>query len=140
MTFQEKSILINVTALVIGAIAYAALVIPLAAGVPVDEVAYQPLMIVGVVLLTVIVVAGHVVVAVARPAEASAGMDEREKLIGWRGQSAGGYVLAVGVFVAICLAMVEVPWFWIANVLAAMWVLAEVVAGLVKLALFRRGI
>jgi hypothetical protein len=140
MTFQEKSVLINVVALVIGAIAYAALVIPLATGVPVDEVAYQPLMIVAVVLLTVIVVIGHVVVAVARPAEASAGMDEREKLIGWRGQTVGGYVLAVGVFTAICLAMAEVPWFWIANVLAAMWVLAEVVAGLVKLALFRRGV
>lgn len=140
MTFSEKSVLVNVVALVVGAIAYAALVIPLAIGTPVDQVAYQPLMVVAVVLLVVIVVAGHVVVAVTRPAEATAGMDERERLIGWRGQTVGGYVLAVGVFAAICLAMVEVPWFWIANVLAAMWVLAEVVAGLVKLTLFRRGV
>jgi hypothetical protein len=140
MTFSEKSVLVNVVALVVGALAYAALVIPLALGTPVDQIAYQPLMVVAVVLLVVIVVAGHVVVAVTRPAEATAGMDERERLIGWRGQSVGGYVLAVGVFTAICLAMVEVPWFWIANVLAAMWVLAEVVAGLVKLTLFRRGV
>jgi hypothetical protein len=140
MTFQEKSILITVVALVVAASAYAVLLLRLAAGSPVDDVAYQPLLVGAVVLLAVVVAGGHVAAAVAAPSDATAGTDEREKLIGWRGQSAGGYVLAVGVFVAICLAMVQVPWFWIANVLAGMWVLAEVVGGLVKLALFRRGV
>ena len=48
-------------------------------------------------------------------------------------------MLAVGAFVTLTLTMLEVPWFWIANVLTGMWVLAEVFAGIWKLALFRRG-
>lgn len=140
MTFQEKSILITVAALVVTAAAYAVLLLRLAGGSPVVDVDYQPLLVGAVVLLAVIVAAGHVVAAVTAPADATERADERERLIGWRGQSVGGYTLAVGVFVAICLAMVEVPWFWIANVLAGMWVLSEVVGGLVKLALFRRGV
>ncbi len=139
MSFREKSILITIVAMLVAAASYAAVVIPLARGTAVDQIAYQPLMSVAVVVLVIVMVAGHVVAAIAQPKAANAKPDEREKLIEWRGQTAGGYVLAVGVFVVLCLAMAEAHWFWIANVLAGMWVLAEVFAGVWKLMLFRRG-
>lgn len=139
MSFREKSILITIVAMLVASTAYAAMVIPLASGTDVDQVVYQPLMIVAVVVLVIVIVAGHIVAAVAQPKDANAKPDEREKLIEWRGQAAGGYVLAVGAFVTLTLSMAEVHWFWIANVLAGMWVLAEVFAGMWKLALFRRG-
>ncbi|MGE0817906.1 MAG: hypothetical protein AB7O74_04510 [Candidatus Nanopelagicales bacterium] len=139
MSFREKSILITIGALVVASIAYVALLIPTAAGTAVDAIPYQPLMIGMVVVLAILTAAGHIVAAIAQPKDAQRAPDEREKLIEWRGQTAGGYVLAVGVFVAIVLAMAEVPWFWIANILLGMWVLAEVFAGVWKLALLRRG-
>jgi hypothetical protein len=96
MSFRENSILITIVAMLVAAAAYATVVIPLARGTAVDEIAYQPLMIVAVVVLVVVMVAGHVVAALAQPKAANAKPDEREKLIEWRGQTAGGYVLAVG--------------------------------------------
>lgn len=139
MSFREKNILITIVALLVAAVAYIALLIPAAQGKAVDAIHYQPLMIGMVVVLAILTAAGHIVAAIAQPKDAQRERDERERLIDWRGQSAGGYVLAVGVFVAIVLAMAEVPWFWIANVLMGIWVLAEVFGGAWKLALFRRG-
>ena len=139
MSFREKSILITTVALLITAAAYVALLIPLTRDTAVADIAYQPLMIGMVVILILLTAAGHIAAAIAQPKDAQARRDEREKLIEWRGQTAGGYVLATAAFVVLVLAWSEVPWFWIANVLAGMWVLAEVVAGIWKLVLFRRG-
>ena len=139
MSFREKSILITMASLLVAAGAYTAVVIPLAQRLPISEIPYQPLLIVAVVILTIVIAAGHVVAAILQPRAAMAGPDERERVVEWRGQAAGGYVLAVAAFIVLCLAIVEAPWFWIANVLAGMWVLAEIFAGIWKAALLRRG-
>ncbi len=139
MSFREKSILITIVALLVTALGYVALLIPVARGKAVGDIPYQPLMIGMVVILILLTAGGHIVAAIAQPKDAQAKHDEREKLIEWRGQTAGGYVLATAAFVVLTLAWAEVPWFWIANVLAGMWVLAEVFAGIWKLVLFRGG-
>jgi hypothetical protein len=56
-----------------------------------------------------------------------------------RGERVGGYVLAVGVFGGLVLAMAELAPFYIAHALLLAWVLAELVEGATKIALYRRG-
>ena len=62
---------------------------------PAADIAYQPLMVLTVILLVVMLVVGQVAIAVSDPAEAGE-RDERDRLIDLRGGNLGGYVLAVG--------------------------------------------
>jgi hypothetical protein len=105
----------------------------------VEDIFYEPLMIVAVVIVVIIAVVGHIVIAIASPSEANADEDERDNLIEMRADQVSGYVLAVPTFVALGLAMLEVHWFWIANVLLAGFVLSEVIKSAVMLARYRRG-
>jgi hypothetical protein len=72
------------------------------------------------------------------PKEANT-QDERDRLIGLRGERIGGYVLALGVFLGIVLAMAELPHFFTAHALLLAWVLAEATDNVVKIVLYRRG-
>ena len=91
-----------------------------------------------VVPLVVLTVISHIVLALVNPREAGA-YDERDRLITLRGEHVGGFVLAVGVFVSLVLAMAESPSFWIANALLLGWVLAELTAGAIRIVPYRRG-
>ena len=80
----------------------------------------------------------HAALAVLNPKEAGQ-HDERDRLIALRGERVGGYVLAVGVFAGLVLAMAEAGSFWIAHALLLAWVLAELTDGAVQIVLYRRG-
>ncbi|HWO64321.1 MAG TPA: hypothetical protein VNO31_30240 [Umezawaea sp.] len=103
-----------------------------------DQVVYQPLLVFTVVPLVVLTVISHIAFAVLKPKEAGA-HDERDALIALRGGRVGGYVLAVGAFAGIALAMAESSPFYIAHALLLAWVLAEVTDGTRKIVLYRRG-
>ena len=139
MSFRDKSSLITIVALLIASVVYVVALVAVADGGPVVDVPYQPFMIGFVVVLALLSVVGQVVLAITAPREAQAPADERERLIAWRSGSVSGYVLAVAAFVAIALSMAEVDWFWIANSVLALWVLAEIVSGAMALTLSRRG-
>jgi hypothetical protein len=61
------------------------------------------------------------------------------KLITLRSERVGGYVLAVGVFIGLVLAMAEFPHFYIAHALLLAWVLAELTDNVLKVWRYRRG-
>ena len=140
MSFRDKSALVTVVALVVASVVYAVALVSAAGGAPIAEVVYQPYMICFVVVLALLSIVGQIAVAVSAPREAQAPVDERERLIAWRSGSISGYVLAVAAFVALSLSMLEVDWFWIANSVLALWVLAEIVGSAASLSLSRRGI
>ena len=56
-----------------------------------------------------------------------------------RGDVVGYYVASVGLVVALILTMLEHDYFWIANTLYLSFVVATLVAGIVKLRAYRRG-
>jgi len=138
MSFEEKSSIIMTGALAVVYGVYFAVVLRWLATTPVDEIVYQPLMIVAIVPLVIVAVLGHIVIALVNPKEANA-HDERDRLIALRGERIGGYVLAVGVFVGLVLAMGEFSQFYIAHALLVGWVLAEITAGTTRVVLYRRG-
>ena len=108
------------------------------ANAPVDEIVYQPLLVVAIAPLAILAAVSHVALAVASPKEANA-YDERDRLISRRGDQVGGYVLAVGVFTGVVLAMVEASPFYIAHALLLAWVVAEVGGEATRIVLYRRG-
>jgi len=138
VSFQEKSAIAMIGALAVVYGAYFAIVGRWLTVAPADEIAYQPLLIVAIVPLVVLAVVSHVAIALANPKEAGA-EDERDRLIALRGERVGSYVLALGVFGGLVLAMAELPPFYIAHALLLAWVLAELVEGATKLVLYRRG-
>lgn len=138
MPFEEKSVIATTIAMAIAYGLYFTVVTRWALTTPAPDITYQPLMVLTVVLLVVMLVVGQVAIAVSKPAEAGE-RDERDQLIDLRGGNLGGYVLAVGVFLALVLAMVRVDQFYIANVLLLWWVLAELTSGVAKIVLYRRG-
>jgi hypothetical protein len=79
------------------------------------------------------------VVTVGEERAGPAADDERDRLVDLRSERIGGYILAVGVFAGIGLAMVRADRFWIAQALIAALVIAEITSGVVKLVLYRRG-
>ncbi len=140
MSFRNKSALVTIVALLVASIVYVVSLLTAAAGAPIVDVTYQPYLIGFVIVLVIVSVVGQIAVAVRSPKEATAPRDERERLITWRAGSVSAYVLEVGAFLAIALAMAQVDWFWIANTVLALWVLAEIVDGAVQLTLSRRGV
>ncbi|MFN8148455.1 MAG: hypothetical protein U0R76_13455 [Candidatus Nanopelagicales bacterium] len=140
MSFRDKSALVTIVALLIASVVYVVSLVSAAGGKPLVDVAYQPYLIGFVIVLVIVSVVGQIAVAVRSPKEATAPRDERERLITWRAGSVSAYVLEVGAFLAIALAMAQVDWFWIANTVLALWVLAEIVDGGVQLSLSRRGV
>jgi hypothetical protein len=137
MSFQEKS-----TALMLGIIAvvygwYFVVVGSQLRNTAVTEIGYKAVMLVTVVAVVVLAIVGHVLIVAVAPRDADAS-DERDRLIDLRGEGIGGYVLGTAAVAGLLLAVAELDFFWIANVLLAGLVLSEVASGVAKLVYYRR--
>ena len=138
MTFQEKSnwILVVIMGVVYGW--YFAVVLPEARSTPVDDIDYQTTLLLMVIPLVVIAAISHIVIAALSPKDSDAS-DERDKWIDLHGSRVEVYVLSVGALGSLFLAMAEFEHFWIAHAILATLVLSEIIGGLAKIALYRRG-
>lgn len=139
MTFKGKVTAVMLVTLVIVYGGYFLQLLLEARTTPVEDIAYQAGLLAVVVVLVVLSIVGISVLAALARREASEDEDERDRLIEMRGDQVGGYVLAVGALVGLGLAMVEVPYFWIANAILAGLVLSEIGKAIVMLVAYRRG-
>ncbi len=138
MNFQEKSTTLMTAAM---ALVYGAYFLALwhwHGVAPLDEVAYQPLLIAAIVPLIILAIVGHTLIALFEPREAGI-EDERDRQIALHGERVGGMMMGVTMFFGIVLAMLETHHFYVANALMLGWVLAEILEGLTKIVLYRRG-
>jgi hypothetical protein len=135
MTFQEKSLWLVGGSLVLVFGLYFWWVLP----APALDVRPDQVVVFGgmVVLLVVLQGAGHALIVLW---ERRTGTDERDRLIGLIGQRNGGFVLATGVFVSLCMAVFTSGNFLFTHVLLAFWVLAELTSVGTALWLYRRGV
>jgi small-conductance mechanosensitive channel len=139
VSFQHKSTVATLVALIGSYGVYFAIVGSQVAGSSAERVAYKPLLVAVTVLLAIVMALGHGALAIMSPTE-SGESDERDREIARRGSQVGGFVLAAGVFGVIVLALFEARHFYIANALLLTWVAAEVTSGAVSLTLYRRGV
>jgi hypothetical protein len=99
--------------------------------------AYAALFMVSVALMVVVIVAGHIAVALASRPE---GRDERDRLIEWRAESNSGWLLATGVLAGITCMILSVPNLWTAHLLLLSLVLSELLKLAIQLVYYRRGL
>ena len=90
-----------------------------------------------VVLLVIMQVVGLIVLAIV---DRRTARDERDRLIDLKGTRNASYVLATGIFLALCVALVTEGNFAFMHVLLAFWVLAQLVEIGSQLFLYRRGV
>ncbi len=139
VTFQEKSLWVTFAGLLVAFAAYLSLayasILPSAAAK--DVLPHQAaLFMVTTLLLVIILVAGHVVIAVV---DRRSQTDERDRLIALQGGRNGSFVLACGVFLSLCTALLTEGNAVMAHVLLGFWVLAQAVEIVSQLILYRRG-
>lgn len=134
LSFQEKSLWLVLVSLAVVFAGYFALALPLrTADVNAAQVG---LFVAAVVLLVVLQIAGHLVVALVDRDDRT---DERDRFIALKGMRNAGYVLATGVFFALCTAVATTGNFATAHVLLASWVVAQMVEIASQLWYYRRG-
>lgn len=134
LSFREKSLWLMFVALAAAFGFYFVSVLPPgAANVRPPEVI---IFIVALVFLVIVQIVGHILIALVdrRPET-----DERDRLIELKGTRNGAYVLATGVFLALCAALLTDGNFVFTHLLLGFWVLAQLVETGSQLFLYRRG-
>ena len=139
MAFEEKRAWLMAIVAMVGYVVYVAIVLSRATGRPLAEVPYASPMLWTIGLG---IVAGIVLGIVNGIASREDGLqvDERDREIGRFGDHIGQSFVAIGGVSALVLAVVEAPYFWIANVLYLCFVLSAVLGSLAKIAAYRQGL
>jgi len=135
-SFEERSVWIQLVGMVLGLGAYFVVAGLMLRGGVTTLAAYVPLFIAAVVLMVIVLVAGHIAAAVIGKPEDK---DERDRLIGWRAESNSGWVLAAGVFCAITGMIFSIENVWIAHLLLVSMFLSEMLGYILRLVYYRRG-
>lgn len=134
LSFREKSLwLMFVTLIAAFGFYFVTVLPPGAADVRPPEVI---IFVVALVFLVVMQIVGHVVIAIM---DRRTDEDERDRLIELKGTRNASYVLATGVFLALCAALASDGNFVFTHVLLASWVVAQLVEIGSQLVLHRRG-
>jgi hypothetical protein len=143
MSFREKSLWVMVAALTLAAFFYGHAVAYVNhdqfESVPWQAMRVLPPVVflfhIAVAVLVLFAIIGHAVIALLdrRTAE-----DERDRMIALKGARVGGFVLAVGVFLALWLAVASSGNFWFTQLLLGFWVLAQLADYTVQLKLHRQ--
>jgi len=98
---------------------------------------YVPVFAVGVILMVICMVAGHVAAAIAGRPD---GRDERDRLIEWRAESNSGWLVATGVIAGISGMVLSAPNVWTAHLLLFFLFLSTLLKLVLQLIYYRRGI
>lgn len=136
MTFHEKSSWVVLVVVVPVLLVYAGLVVPQLLSAPVTEITWVPAMVFAIVGFIVANVLGNIVAAMTNPAEAEQ-HDLRDQQISQYGVRVGSWLIVTGACVALVLAMVEAPYFWIANALFLAGIAASITSAIAKIAAYR---
>lgn len=133
-SFQEKSLWVTFVGLLSACGFYLSVIL---SAQTVDIMPQQVvLFVLATVLLVITQVIGHILVALI---DRHTTTDERDKLIGLKGSRNGSYVLATGVFLALCAVVLTEGTFIFTHVLLGFWALAQLVEIGSQLFLYRRG-
>ena len=139
MTFQEKSLWMTLAGLLVafGGYFYSAYRTILPTPLAKDVLPHQAGLFIGAtVMLVLVLIAGHILIAIL---DRRTDTDERDRWIELKGSRYGSYALATGVFLSLCTALVTEGNAIMAHVLLGSWVLAQGVEIVAQIVMYRRG-
>lgn len=136
-SFEEKSVWVQLISMVLVLGGYFIVAgMMMASGVETLP-AFVPLFIAAVVLMVIVLIAGHILAAVTGRPEPR---DERDRLIGWRAESNSAWLLATGVLTAVSGMVLGLESVWVAHLLLGSLFLSSVLAFVLQLVYYRRGV
>jgi len=115
-------------------VSYVVVVLGHAAGAPLAEVAYAKTLLWSI--------GGAIVANIAAAmifSNGSGKKDQRDREINRFGEYIGSSVLVIGAVSALAMAMLEWPYFWIANVIYLAFVLSALLSSTAKIFAYRKG-
>lgn len=139
MSFQEKSNLAMTVIFVVAYSAYFGRVVPGALMNGPSMEAVGPYLFAAVLFLVFGGIVAHILIAMTAPNESDTA-DERDKMIEMRADARSSYVLGTGAILALGLALMEQPLFWIVHAILAGLVLSEIAKGVLRAIDYRRGV
>jgi len=138
MTLEERRSWTYLAVAVVAYGVYVGTVVTKAASAPLTDVDYVPVMLwtIGIAIVGGIVI--NIGQAVFTPRRDQT-VDVRDRDIAQLGDRVGQSFLVIGALAALLLAIVEAPYFYIANVVYLGFVLSAVLSSVTKVVVYRRG-
>jgi cell division protein FtsW (lipid II flippase) len=139
MSSEEKSAWVM---LVVAACAYAiylAIILERAANTPLADVPYVSTMlwtIGGAIVVNIVV---NILAGIISPKSAGK-KDQRDREIYRFGEYVGRAFVVIGGVAALVMAMLELPYFWIANAVYLAFVLSAILSSTARVIVYRRGL
>ena len=135
-SYEEKSVWIKLLAMAIAFAGYLIIAGTMrSAGVDLLP-PYAAVFAASVVVMVIIMVLGHLLAAITGRVEKR---DERDRTIGWRAGSNSAWVLAAGIFTALCLMLASVSTLWVAHLLLISLYASQIMEYVLQLLYYRRG-
>ena len=137
MSYQEKNQWVFGVVTVLSFAVYTLIILSRAQDVPLVEVAYAWPMVWTVIAAILANIILMIIVSVATRDRGQ--KDERDQEINRRGEQIGMSMVVVGSVGALIMSMLELEYFWIANVIYLCFVLSALLGTVAKLVAYRRG-
>lgn len=143
MVYEERNIWSSLIVSVIGMAVYTVLVLQQAAGAPVEDVDWVPLMLwtIGLSIAAAIVVSiVWGIFAGMRDPDGVGTSDQRDRDISHMGARVGQAFLVIAGLGVIIECAFELDWFWIANTMFYGFAVSSIVGGIASVIAYRRGL
>ncbi|MCK6211062.1 hypothetical protein KZX45_10950 [Georgenia sp. EYE_87] len=143
MVYEERNMWSSLIVSVIGVIVYVVVVLQEAAGRPLTEVGWWPVMlwtIGGSIVAAIVVSVVWGIVAGTRDPDGVGRSDERDREISRMGSRVGQSFLVIAGLGVIVLCGLQAHWFWIANTMFFGFALSAIVGGIAGVTAYRRGL
>ena len=108
-------------------------------GVPLAEVPYVAALLWTIGGAIVVSIVLDILVSILSPRDAGQA-DQRDREIGRFGDTVGQSFVVIGGVAALLMALLQLPYFWIANAVYLAFVLSAVLGGIARLVAYRRGL
>jgi len=137
MSSEERNVWVFLVVAVVFYTAYVVVVLSRAQDAPLTEVAYVGPLLWSIGGAIVVAIVGSIAVGLINRREGHES-DRRDKEINRLGEYTGQSFVVIGALAAMLLALAEVDWFWIANVIYLCFVLSAILGAATKLMAYRR--
>jgi zinc transporter ZupT len=139
VTYEEKGVWVQTLVGVLGLLAGVIATVAGAGGGPLEEGPWIGAMLGSIGGGIVLAILLRIAVETVRPSETRR-KDDRDREIARIGTASGGAVLIAGALVALVLAMLAAPHFWIAVAIYLGFAGSSLLDGVVRIAAYRRGV
>ena len=143
MVYQERNTWSQLIATLVALIVYVIVIVQAAAGGPLADVHWWPVMlwaIVGSIVGSIVISIVWGIIAGRRDPEGVGAADLRDRDIGRLGSRVGQAFMVIAGLGVIALCALEASWFWIANTMFFGFVLSAVIGGVARVIAYRRGL